>query len=576
MDEGAGKVGIGLVVKILDHNPAPSSKANPRILYIGPVADEICDLVSPHIGAMQIDYASGVEEGLKLAREVRRDVIIVDQRDAALATKLVLPLLDSLDYEHKLVVVATLSTVGAYLRIPGVARVISAPVRESQLIRILGLNPNKRRHDKIKLADERTKEEAASAPLSLPAPTNPHPEAAHTHPPHHATEALPIPPDAKPPVVVSAPKKHWSVYISDFGMKLVSIAYKRLAFFLLGALFISFAFYGVLIGFYLVSDGWAMPQHLSLGRPSVDKTAREIVNLEVAYNSTKQRINEAQQRQKNSMTNLMNAQAVVAYANDTAKKEITDRKTKLGVVNRDIARTLRVQGSFDRQLAEAGMEKNLAKLYARRLIEKRSLESGVLGLLETGQRVEGMKTKIDQLQADKAHIEQSIDMLNDLQLYLRGSTNVANVNAATSELLLLTKQALDARTILDTARGDYLTATKALEELTRSNDQLQTEIALMESSTYGRATKEPVDVLFVPYTNTGRYVSGAPLYSCRLTMILCWRAGVVGEAVPGEVHMVHPFFGKPIRGSFVEVVLTDPEAVNKEVIHAGHAPFYLF
>ena len=435
----------------------------------------------------------------------------------------------------------------------------------------MGLDPNKRRSDKTKLAEERGKEDTAAARL-----TNPHPEAAHTHPPHHATEALQTPPDAKPAVALSGPKKHWSVYISDFGMKLVSIAYKRLAFFLLGALFIAFAFYGVLIGFYLVSDGWAMPQHLSLGRPAVDKTAREIVNLEVTYNSTKQKIDEAQQRQKNSMTNLMNAQAVVAYANDTARKEITDRKSKLGVVNRDIARTERVQSSFDRQLADSGMEKNLAKLYARRLIEKRSLESGVLGLLETGQRVEGMKTKVDELQADKAHIEQSIDMLKDLQLYLRGGTNVANVNAATSELLLLTKQALDARSILDTARGDYLTATKALDDLTRSNNQLQTEIALMESSTYGRATKEPVDVLFVPYTNASRFVSGAPLYSCRLTMILCWRAGVVGEAVPGEVHMVHPFFGKPIRGSFVEVVLTDPEAVNKEVIHAGHSPFYFF
>ena len=349
-----------------------------------------------------------------------------------------------------------------------------------------------------------------------------------------------------------------------------------ISFFLLGALFISFAFYGVLIGFYLVSDGWAMPQHLSLGRPAVDKTAREIVGLEVAYNGNKQKIGEAQQRQKNAITNLMNAQALVALASDTVTKEIIDRKRKLGVIMRNIGRVSQVQGSFDRQLAGSGLEKDLAKLYSRRLIEKRSMDSGVLGLLETGQRVEGMKTQVDQLQSEKAQLDQSLDMLGDLKRYLKSGSKLAPLNAATADLMSFTKQTLDARSILDTARGDYETSTQSLQELTRSNDQLQSQIALMEASTYGRATKEPVDVLFVPYTNAGRYVSGTTLYSCRLTMIICWRAGVVGEAVPGEVHVVHPFFGKPIRGSFVEVMLTDPEAVNKEIIHAGHSPFYLF
>lgn len=559
------------MVKIIDHNPVPFKQAIPRILYIGPAADEICDLVSPHIGLMQIDYATSVEEGLKFARQTRRDVIIVDQRDSSLATKLVIPLLASLDYDHKLVVVASLSTVGAYLRVPGVARVISAPVRESQLIRILGLDPNKRRHDRIKIAEERIKEEVALLP---PVPSPKTHEAAHTYLPPSATEVLQTPPAVKPPVAM--PRKPLGVLISDFGMKIVSTAYKRLAFVLLGSLFVAFAFYGALIGFYLTSDGWAMPQHLSLGRPAVDKIARDIVGLEVAYNGNKQRIGEAQQRQKNAMTNLMNAEAVLAYASDTVSKEISDRKRKLGVIVRNIGRVTRVQGSFDKQLADSGMQKDLAKLYSRHLIEKRALDSGVLGLLETGQRVEGMKTQVDQLQSDRAQLEQSLSMLGDLQRYMKSGGKVVNVNAATADLLLLTKQALDARSVLDTAHSEYMTSSQSLQDLTRSNDQLQSQIALTESSTYGRATKEPVDVLFVPYTNASRYTIGTPLFSCRLTMIICWRAGVVGEPVPGEVHTVHPFFGKPIRGSFVEVMLTDPEAVNKEVIHAGHSPLYLF
>jgi hypothetical protein len=59
-------------------------------------------------------------------------------------------------------------------------------------------------------------------------------------------------------------------------------------------------------------------------------------------------------------------------------------------------------------------------------------------------------------------------------------------------------------------------------------------------------------------------------------MLFCWKAGEVGETIPGEVHVVHPFFGKPIRGTFVEAKLSDKGAVNREIIHAGRPPLFFF
>jgi hypothetical protein len=537
------------VVMIVNHTPAIGAKPATRILYIGQNADEICDLVSPHVGTIDIAYAGSVTDAMAMASKPPRDIVIVDQRDESLATKLVLPLITALDGSTKLVVIAKLSSVGAYLRVPGVARVISAPVREAQLVRVLGLDPSKRRHDKIMLEHEVAKEQAVT--LGLPAPD----------------------PHAKPPPPKRSPL---GIAISNFGMKLVSTAYKRLAFVLLGTLFIAFTFYGGLIGFYLTSNGWSMPQHLSRGRPVVDKLARDITDLQVAGNVNNQRLTEAMQKAETAQHSMQDAQILVNYATDTVGKEIKTRQRRLSVIERNINRTAGVHSTFQRQISNGGMEHDLARLYSRRLIDKQTFQSGTMGLLETGQRMAGMQTDIDKLQDEKAQLEQSVQMLQSLKTQLGHVGPIGSVTAATADLLLLTKQSIDARAALDAARGEMDLADRILKDLLSTKKAIESQLVEAQRSAIGRATIAPVDVLFVPYTNQARYAEGTPLYTCRLTFVLCWKAGTIGEAIPGEVHVVHPFFGKPIRGTFVEAKLSDPAAVNREIIHAGRPPLYFF
>ncbi len=57
------------------------------------------------------------------------------------------------------------------------------------------------------------------------------------------------------------------------------------------------------------------------------------------------------------------------------------------------------------------------------------------------------------------------------------------------------------------------------------------------------------------------------LYKKRLT-------GTVEISLPGESNAVHPFFGKPIRGYFVEAILDDKNAGSQEIIHAERPPFF--
>jgi hypothetical protein len=516
--------------------PPPQAKHNPTILYLGQNADEICDLVSPHIGTIDISYAQDVGSALKLARAKQLDIVIVDQRDENLANKLILPLFADLGYAVKLVVVTTLSDVGSYLRVPGVARVITAPVRAQQLARVLGLDASKIRHDRIKIAEEVTKE--AEAP--------------------------------------KAPKVPFLIKVSNLGMQLVSTAYKRMAFILLGILFVSFTFYGVMIGFFLTSSGWGSPLTLATGRPTVDKVARDISDMKVALNLNSQRLTDANQKFDASKRGRDNAQILVNFASDTVDKEIVDRRRQIGVINRTLKRTKRVNGSFDRQLAKGGMDQDLAKLFAKRLIEKRVFESGTMGLLETGQRMAGMQTQLDNLQSDREALQQSITMLHSLRIQLSQAGPIGGVTAATSALLLLTKQAVDARAALNTAQGDFDAAIANTRDLQSSRYVLIHQIEKMENSALARASQEAITVMFVPYANQAQFKPGADLYSCRFTMVFCWKTGTIGDRLPGEVEGIHPFFGKQIRGFYMEAHLTDPIAATKEIIHANRPPLYFF
>jgi hypothetical protein len=518
--------------------PKPLSRAqsvaNPKILYLGQNADEICDLISPHIGLMAIDYVSTVNDALTAARAEKLDIIIVDQRDDSLANRLILPLFMSLGYPFKLVVVSALSDVGSYLKVPGVARVLTAPVRASQLAKVLGLNPEKLRHDKIKLAEEEKKEDAAPIPR----------------------------------------KRSLLEIISNFGMQLVSTAYKRLAFILLGVLFLSFTFYGAMIGFYLTSSSWGAPQTLTSGNLLVDKVQKDIGDLRLALNLNQQRYVEAEQLASTASRTETEAKILVNFAGDTVEKEIISRERQAKVISQNIVRTQKIKRAFDAQLKKGGLRDELAALYNKHLIDRKAYTSNTLGLLESGQRMAGMEEQIAIMESDREQLKTQIAMLYSLRQQLNQTGPMTSITAASSDLLLLTKQALDARAAYDTAKAQVGVSLKTSSELLNSRAVLQTQIKNFENSTFGRAIERRVDVVFVPYGNSAYYQEGASLYSCRFTMVFCWKAGTVGKALPGEINSVHPFFGKPIRGYFVEALLTDPHAATREIIHAQRPPLF--
>ena len=114
------------------------SQALPQVLYIGSYAAELKPVLRL-VDGLAIAEANSIEVGLTQVRLCRFDFVFFDQRDPAMASKHIAPLVQGFGYPVKLVVVSQLGSLGAYLKVPGLAAVLAAPMRPQHVLRVLGL-----------------------------------------------------------------------------------------------------------------------------------------------------------------------------------------------------------------------------------------------------------------------------------------------------------------------------------------------------------------------------------------------------------------------------------------------------
>jgi hypothetical protein len=80
-----------------------------------------------------------------------------------------------------------------------------------------------------------------------------------------------------------------------------------------------------------------------------------------------------------------------------------------------------------------------------------------------------------------------------------------------------------------------------------------------------RATRERIDVAFVPYTQLDAVRSDAAVYSCVWGLFMCKEVGTVSEVVEGEVLVQDPW-GTPARGQYAVLDLWDHDAAKAKML----------
>ncbi len=361
--------------------------------------------------------------------------------------------------------------------------------------------------------------------------------------------------------------------LSRAAIPIVSFIYKNTALVLLAALFSVFVSYGIMIVFFMVSSDWSAPLTLSKGHDLVAKTERQIGDMRVKGNLIKQRISKEQRETLQAKRAVSDARVLTSLVATIVDGEIEQRLILQKDLKLQVKRLVGLRREMKRALGKSGAQRALQKKFNERLINRHVYNSKMLGILELRQRANGVESEIATQRRESSKTRQSILMLESMRKQIQESDFV-KMKSANVEFVALANQIVTVKTTLKNAQIELNSHRERLSLLRKNSTIINRGIAEVSATPLARASKAPVVVLFVPYVNAANFKPDEPLYACSLGILWCEKVGYTGKAIAGEAVSVHPFFGKNIRGIFVEAILLSPEAAKKEVLHVGRPPLF--
>ena len=210
--------------------------------------------------------------------------------------------------------------------------------------------------------------------------------------------------------------------------------------------------------------------------------------------------------------------------------------------------------------------KRMAQEYAAGLIDRDAMLSGKFQLAQISGSNLSLAEKQAEYETRAAELEATTHSLDAILANAEGAGDTA-----------LSYEVLQIKQQYEASRLELAKAIEARDTLKDSLARQDKLLAALRQAAYLRAIDDHATVAFVPYGNLSHARKGAPVYACKLTMVICHHVGDVLEVIPGEVFGRHPHRDKALRGQLVELKLDpeDADAGETEVLFIGGKPFLL-
>lgn len=546
-----------MTINLAHTDKAPATQKQPaRILVLGPAARGIAGALLRLESTAEIFAAETAANAIEYIKAGDFDHVLVDNRaDGALS--LSVPALANVKSIGKLIVLAGPQSSESIAAMPGVDHVISAPYNPIEIAGALN----------IEITDNRAQERAEANPgrrVDDAPEIRIHGEVDGTSADEKSEDMRPVFMEGLSALVRFIP-----------GLTpILSLLYKNVALTMLAALFVAFISYGIMIVYFLTSGDWSSPLQLQRGHELVIKAERERGELQVKRNLVIQQLADADAKAKRGQNAIDRANVLAQIVGSTIDQEIANQKDRRVLINNDLKALKGVLKDYGSAKSREAERARLRSAYKRRVITRAYYQNAMLNLSEIGENVVNLNERISKKKSELRHGSQAIAYLTQLNTELKGSTQGQGIANGKAEFIPIANQVIEVQQVRAAGEADLADFEQTKNTLENSAAVLTGSIQEIEKTPMIRALEKPVNVLFVPYGNISAYQKDEPLYSCTFTIVWCSKVGSVGNPIGGEISTTHPFFGKPIRGQFVEANLTEISAAQEEIIHVGRPPLF--
>lgn len=524
-----------------------------RILVMGPAARAIAGALLRLESRTEICSADTPAEAVEFLKSGDFDHVLIDNRaDGSMA--LTIPRLAALHNVGRLTVLAGPKSRDAIAAVPGVAQVISTPYNPVEIATSLGIeirDNRNRSNDENNLG--RRESDEASQEIHGEVDKEAGADTAETE-------------DMRPVFVrfVSA-----LVHFIPGLTPVLSMIYKNTALTALAALFVAFITYGMMIVFFLTASGWSTPLQLQVGHELVIKAERERGELTVKRNLINQQIRDLEAKRQRGLIALERANILSQIVGSTIDQELANHADGSYSVEDEVAALKEVLAAYGSERDRRNERARIQSAFKQRIITRDYYQKSLLDLSRVEENIVNLKSRIALKESELKLGSQSEAYLKRLRNQLDGVKSDTVIANGKAEFVPLANQVIEVKQIRSGATADLAEYEGGISTLRESQSVLNASIAKLEQTPMIRALEKPITVLFVPYDNQAAYQKGESLYACGFAVFWCGHVGAVGDPIGGEITTTHPFFGKPIRGQFVEANLTDPSAAQEEIIHVG-------
>jgi hypothetical protein len=353
-------------------------------------------------------------------------------------------------------------------------------------------------------------------------------------------------------------------------------AYKVVGFALLALILVGLFSYLGVQGFFLVNHAWVAPTIVSPVDEHILNLSAKAAEQQVARDRLLAERAEAQARLDDARRTTT---AQRAFQARFAIAIAADRQSK--------ARELRAVEALRKDFAEADGEVKESKKAFAGLARTRSstlLEASLLTreqhLTQNNQLAQIAQSVLSLAQAgveldNRTHaLRREVRSLDYVRRVAAGEEPAGPADIS-ADAVLLTQEHMKSK--LEGEKAEELVGAleqriAAIEAALQRYDQLLASIA---DSPYLKAIAGDVTVAFVPYENLDQARPGAALYGCGFGFVWCTEVGVVRSVLAGETSMKHPVRHQMLRGTMVEIQLTDTRWARRDILHLGRPPLVL-